>query len=37
VYQYGNYTVVDPKGKYVNLNGILTLGENLADNGGYLF
>jgi predicted metalloendopeptidase len=34
VYQYGNYTVDDPKGKHVNLNGILTLGENLADNGG---
>ncbi|RIA98623.1 hypothetical protein C1645_749393 [Glomus cerebriforme] len=34
VYQYGNYTIDDPKGNHVNLNGVLTLGENLADNGG---
>ncbi|CAG8542412.1 14891_t:CDS:10, partial [Acaulospora morrowiae] len=32
--QYSNYTVDDPKGVPVHLNGRLTLGENLADNGG---
>ncbi|CAG8439767.1 12094_t:CDS:10 [Ambispora leptoticha] len=34
VKQYSNYTINDPKGLPVNLNGKLTLGENLADNGG---
>jgi len=32
--QYGSFTVQDNTGKQVNLNGKLTLGENLADNGG---
>jgi len=32
--QYGNYTVEDNKGNKININGKLTLGENLADNGG---
>ena len=31
--QYGNYTV-DIKGKKIHLDGILTQGENIADNGG---
>ncbi|TPX31457.1 hypothetical protein SmJEL517_g05220 [Synchytrium microbalum] len=31
--QYGNYTVLDPSGVPQHLNGELTLGENLADNG----
>ncbi|CAG8615532.1 9370_t:CDS:10 [Ambispora gerdemannii] len=34
VKQYTNYTIDDPKDVPVNLNGKLTLGENLADNGG---
>ncbi|KAJ1554843.1 Peptidase M13 [Nowakowskiella sp. JEL0078] len=32
--QYGNYKVTGPDGTTVNVNGKLTLGENLADNGG---
>jgi len=32
--QYGSYTIQDSTGKQINLNGKLTLGENLADNGG---
>ncbi|KAG4106193.1 Metalloproteases [Neocallimastix lanati (nom. inval.)] len=32
--QYGNYTIEDNKGNKININGQLTLGENLADNGG---
>ena len=32
VNQYGNFTVKGPQGE--DLNGELTLGENLADNGG---
>ncbi|KAJ3129469.1 Endothelin-converting enzyme 1 [Nowakowskiella sp. JEL0407] len=32
--QYGKYEVVGPDGTKVNVNGQLTLGENLADNGG---
>ncbi|KAK5796897.1 hypothetical protein F5H01DRAFT_385459 [Linnemannia elongata] len=34
VNQYGNFTIKGPDGKDHNLNGQLTLGENLADNGG---
>ncbi|KXS19982.1 peptidase family M13 [Gonapodya prolifera JEL478] len=34
VNQYGNFTVKGPDGKSVNVNGKLTLGENLADVGG---
>ncbi|KAG0029150.1 hypothetical protein BGZ81_004080 [Podila clonocystis] len=34
VYQYGNFTIKDPLGKETHLNGHLTLGENIADNGG---
>ncbi|KAF9545334.1 hypothetical protein EC957_011088 [Mortierella hygrophila] len=34
VNQYGNFTIKGPDGKDHNLNGELTLGENLADNGG---
>ncbi|KAF9319009.1 hypothetical protein BG003_010058 [Podila horticola] len=34
VNQYGNFTIKDPLGKEVHLNGHLTLGENIADNGG---
>ncbi|KAG0282187.1 hypothetical protein BGZ97_009084, partial [Linnemannia gamsii] len=34
VEQYGNFTVQGPDGKEHNVNGELTLGENLADNGG---
>ncbi|KAG0316020.1 hypothetical protein BG000_005021 [Podila horticola] len=32
--QYGNFTIKDPVGKETHLNGQMTLGENLADNGG---
>ncbi|KAG0207954.1 hypothetical protein BGX28_000967 [Mortierella sp. GBA30] len=32
--QYGNFTVKDPQGRENHVNGRLTLGENLADNGG---
>ncbi|KAL6626131.1 zincin [Neocallimastix sp. 'constans'] len=32
--QYGNYTVEGDDGIKLNINGKLTLGENLADNGG---
>ncbi|TPX52421.1 hypothetical protein SeMB42_g01407, partial [Synchytrium endobioticum] len=31
--QYDNYTIIDPDGNPQHLNGHLTLGENLADNG----
>ncbi|KAF9154692.1 hypothetical protein BG015_000220 [Linnemannia schmuckeri] len=34
VNQYGNFTIKGPDGKDHNLDGQLTLGENLADNGG---
>ncbi|KAF9342199.1 hypothetical protein BGX34_008579, partial [Mortierella sp. NVP85] len=34
IYQYGNFTIPDPDGKKHYLNGIRTLGENIADNGG---
>ncbi|KAL7750796.1 hypothetical protein RI367_003753 [Sorochytrium milnesiophthora] len=32
--QYSSFTITDPKGAKVHVNGRLTLGENLADNGG---
>ncbi|KAJ8653478.1 hypothetical protein O0I10_010914 [Lichtheimia ornata] len=32
--QYSNFTITGPDGKEVHVNGKLTLGENLADNGG---
>ncbi|KAI9241128.1 MAG: hypothetical protein BYD32DRAFT_458246 [Podila humilis] len=31
---YGNFTIKDPVGKETHLNGQMTLGENLTDNGG---
>ncbi|ODQ51979.1 zincin [Saitoella complicata NRRL Y-17804] len=34
VNQYSNYSVKGPDGEEVHVNGKLTLGENLADNGG---
>ncbi|KAG0205694.1 hypothetical protein BGX33_007787 [Mortierella sp. NVP41] len=34
VEQYGNFTVKGPDGKDYNVNGQLTLSENIADNGG---
>jgi hypothetical protein len=34
VNQYGNFTIKGPGNKDYNLDGQLTLGENLADNGG---
>ncbi|CAG8595853.1 5847_t:CDS:10 [Diversispora eburnea] len=37
IHQYSNFTVNDPNGNPTNLNGHLTLGENLADNGGGAF
>ncbi|KAF9973603.1 hypothetical protein BGZ73_003156 [Actinomortierella ambigua] len=33
--EYGNFTVKDPEGREVHVNGRMTLGENLADDGGY--
>ncbi|OBZ85354.1 Membrane metallo-endopeptidase-like 1 [Choanephora cucurbitarum] len=32
--QYGKFNITSPDNKIVNVNGKLTLGENLADNGG---
>jgi endothelin-converting enzyme len=32
--QYGNFTVTGPSGEELNVNGRLTLGENIADAGG---
>ncbi|KAL1917606.1 uncharacterized protein VTP21DRAFT_3999 [Calcarisporiella thermophila] len=32
--EYGNFTIKSPEGADVHVNGNLTLGENLADNGG---
>ncbi|KAG0057100.1 hypothetical protein BGZ83_001534 [Gryganskiella cystojenkinii] len=34
VEQYGNFTISGPDGKVYHVNGQLTLGENIADNGG---
>ncbi|KAF7729759.1 hypothetical protein EC973_003837 [Apophysomyces ossiformis] len=34
VKQYSNFTIEDSQGKIVHINGKMTLGENLADNGG---
>ncbi|KAI8968002.1 hypothetical protein BDF20DRAFT_828571 [Mycotypha africana] len=34
VKQYSNFTMVDVNGEAIHVNGRLTLGENLADNGG---
>ncbi|KAI8142102.1 hypothetical protein BJV82DRAFT_517533 [Fennellomyces sp. T-0311] len=34
VNQYGNFTMEDPDGNKIHVNGQLTLGENVADNGG---
>ncbi|KAF9159024.1 hypothetical protein DFQ26_007003 [Actinomortierella ambigua] len=34
VEEYGNFTVKDPEGREVHVNGRMTLGENLADDGG---
>ncbi|KAG2225891.1 hypothetical protein INT45_006587, partial [Circinella minor] len=34
--QYNNYTFSGPDGKVVHLNGKLSLGENIADNGGVI-
>ncbi|KAG0236303.1 hypothetical protein BGW42_003715 [Actinomortierella wolfii] len=34
VEEYGNFTVKDPVGREVHVNGRMTLGENLADDGG---
>ncbi|KAI4102673.1 MAG: hypothetical protein L6R37_004263 [Teloschistes peruensis] len=32
--QYSNFTILDPEGKELHVNGKLTLGENIADAGG---
>ncbi|KAL8993542.1 MAG: hypothetical protein Q9188_007305 [Gyalolechia gomerana] len=32
--QYSNFTILDPQGKKLHVNGRLTLGENIADAGG---
>ncbi|KAL8927699.1 MAG: hypothetical protein Q9208_002114 [Pyrenodesmia sp. 3 TL-2023] len=32
--QYSNFTILDPQGKELHVNGRLTLGENIADAGG---
>ncbi|ETS84676.1 hypothetical protein PFICI_02701 [Pestalotiopsis fici W106-1] len=34
VNQYSNFTIQDPQGKQLHVNGRLTLGENIADAGG---
>ncbi|KAI4257384.1 MAG: hypothetical protein L6R42_005701, partial [Xanthoria sp. 1 TBL-2021] len=34
VKQYSNFTILDPEGKTLHVNGKLTLGENIADAGG---
>ncbi|KAL8888068.1 MAG: hypothetical protein Q9215_004448 [Flavoplaca cf. flavocitrina] len=34
VEQYSNFTILDPEGKTLHVNGKLTLGENIADAGG---
>ncbi|KAF9362274.1 hypothetical protein BGX34_006481, partial [Mortierella sp. NVP85] len=34
IYQYGNFTILDSDGKELHLDGVRTLGENIADNGG---
>ncbi|KAI7831240.1 hypothetical protein BC939DRAFT_406393 [Gamsiella multidivaricata] len=34
VEQYGNFTILGPDGKNYHVDGQLTLGENIADNGG---
>ncbi|KAL9041579.1 MAG: hypothetical protein Q9180_001185, partial [Flavoplaca navasiana] len=34
VEQYSNFTILDPQGKTLHVNGKLTLGENIADAGG---
>ena len=34
VEQYSNFTILDPEGKALHVNGKLTLGENIADAGG---
>ncbi|KAI4218935.1 MAG: hypothetical protein L6R36_008664 [Xanthoria steineri] len=34
VEQYSNFTILDPEGKRLHVNGKLTLGENIADAGG---
>ncbi|KAL8775638.1 MAG: hypothetical protein Q9209_000134 [Squamulea sp. 1 TL-2023] len=34
VEQYSNFTILDPEGRTLHVNGKLTLGENIADAGG---